>query len=204
MRALILFLFPFTLFARDPYFVNKVCGQSLQNADQNVDSRLVMTVCLYGRGRQADVHVHSGLRSDATPRFFENSHFGAWASQHTTGDALDFRLDYPGKPKSKLTRCQLARIYKYEVEGMIRFLKKHNLYDFVGLGIYPDQITPFFHLDFRGWKARWSRIGGKYLGIESGIQFVEDWNRRCGNAERNRRSYVKVFKGHPGAFSYKN
>ena len=182
----LLFLIPFTLLGRDPYFMQKVCGTDLFNVESAVDPRLAMTVCLYGRERGADVHVHSGLRQA------HSYWMDPWASQHKTGDALDFRLDYPGKPKSKLTRCQLARIYKHEVAGMIRFLKKHNLYDYVGLGIYPQQATPFFHLDFRGHKARWSRLDGKYLGIDSGHAFIRKWNQDCGNAERTRPTMRRV------------
>ena len=175
---LLLFLIPFTLFARDPYFTQKVCGADLYNVESTVDPRLVMAVCLYARERKADVHVHSGLRQ------LHSYWVEPWASQHATGDAIDFRLDYPGKPKRTLTRCQLARIYKQEVDGMIRFLKRHNLYNYVGLGIYPQQATPFFHLDFRGWKARWSRLDNQYLGIDSGHEFIRKWNQDCGNAER--------------------
>lgn len=45
-------------------------------------------------------------------------------------------------------------------------LRDLRLFDFVGLGVYPDWQHPGFHLDVRGENARWGRIGGSYVSWE--------------------------------------
>jgi len=39
-----------------------------------------------------------------------------------------------------------------------------------GLGIYPDVNPPFIHVDVRDGRARWAKVGGKYVAIASGIR----------------------------------
>jgi uncharacterized protein YcbK (DUF882 family) len=79
-------------------------------------------------------------------------------SQHYKGNAADFHFE----------NIPLKQAY----EVMLTVLKEHQAENFVGLGIYPDWIKSGFHLDVRGEKARWSRIGGVYKRIEDGLSCV--------------------------------
>lgn len=72
---------------------------------------------------------------------------GAERSQHTFGRAVDIALP---KDLSITAAYRLAE----QVDGFRNG----------GIGLYPDE--KFIHLDTRGKKARWARVGGKYVGIE--------------------------------------
>lgn len=74
-------------------------------------------------------------------------------SQHYLGNAVDFHIE-DGQP------------FALQIAVMERFLAKLNVSDRVGLGIYPDWNHPGFHLDVRGEKARWGRLGTTYVGLE--------------------------------------
>jgi hypothetical protein len=49
------------------------------------------------------------------------------------------------------------------IEGI---LKELDVFDYVGLGIYPDWNNPGFHLDTRGEKARWGYIGRSQVAYD--------------------------------------
>lgn len=69
-------------------------------------------------------------------------------SQHYKGTALDFYF--------------ITKMPFYEqIERVEKILKDWQLFDFVGLGIYPDWNRPGFHIDARGHKARWGYIGSE-------------------------------------------
>ena len=73
-------------------------------------------------------------------------------SQHYKGTALDFHF---------ITETPFyEQILKVE-----QILKAWQLFDFVGLGIYPDWNTPGFHIDARGSKARWGYINKVVRGV---------------------------------------
>lgn len=79
------------------------------------------------------------------------------ASRHYRGDAVDFHVkDMP---------------FKEAVDKLLKALHEIKLLDqvsavYVGLGIYPDWNTPGFHIDLRGYSARWGRIGADYVTFE--------------------------------------
>ncbi len=76
-------------------------------------------------------------------------------SQHYIGNAADFHFE--NIPASEAYRIITEVLREFQAEG------------FVGLGVYPDWHKPGFHLDVRGYKARWSRIIGKYRPVKQGV-----------------------------------
>lgn len=45
----------------------------------------------------------------------------------------------------------------------------YNLIDFVGIGIYPEWADPGFHLDTRGKRNSWAKVGGVHVSYEAGL-----------------------------------
>ena len=85
-------------------------------------------------------------------------------SMHTLGKAVDFRLDNYGG----LSRLERLEIYYRKTLLIEDFLKKYDIFDRVGLGIYPYTWNPFWHIDTRGRKARWCQNREKsYVGYTS-------------------------------------
>lgn len=79
-------------------------------------------------------------------------------SRHYVGDAVDFHVlgDF------------------LEVERRLQeIFEELNVSDKIGFGIYPDWYRPGFHLDTRGSKARWGRIGHTYVGYEKALQYTQ-------------------------------
>ena len=74
-------------------------------------------------------------------------------SQHYLGNAADFHVD--------------GMIFVEAVDKVQEILEKYNVHNHVGLGIYTDWLTPGFHLDVRGKKARWGRVKGKYVAFNT-------------------------------------
>jgi hypothetical protein len=100
-------------------------------------------------GKDTPLKILSGYRDPA-----HNAEIGgAERSQHTYGRAADVAL-----PKG----LSLADAYRI-ADGIPAFKAG-------GVGVYPDD--GFIHLDDRGVRARWARVGGKggtpqkYVGIE--------------------------------------
>jgi len=81
-------------------------------------------------------------------------------SQHYIGNAVDFHIE----GISFLNAIE-------EIEEAIRF---YQVEDHIGLGIYPDWYNPGFHLDVRGTKARWGRVGSTYVSYENAKQYAYD------------------------------
>jgi uncharacterized protein YcbK (DUF882 family) len=81
----------------------------------------------------------------------------ASGSRHYTGDAVDFHIN--GMNFSEAMDSLLKALHETDFFG-----KKAA--EYVGLGIYPDWNTPGFHLDIRGYSARWGRINGEYVSFE--------------------------------------
>jgi len=68
-------------------------------------------------------------------------------SQHPLGNAVDFHLVTP-----------MALIDQINMmEGVLESLQVES---HVGFGFYPNWNTPGFHLDVRGFHARWAYING--------------------------------------------
>ncbi len=83
-------------------------------------------------------------------------------SQHYKGNAVDGHF----KQVSFVEAISL-------VEQSLLYLKIDNK---VGLGIYPHWDNPGFHLDVRGYKARWGRVDGKYVSFENALEVVKKLN----------------------------
>lgn len=94
-------------------------------------------------GKDTPLKVLSGYRS---PEHNEEIG-GATKSEHTTGRAADVAV-----PKG-LSQVDMYRL----AEGIPAFKDG-------GIGLYPD--NGFVHVDVRGRKARWARVGGKYVGVD--------------------------------------
>ncbi len=76
-------------------------------------------------------------------------------SFHYKGLATDFRFHF----KSRQPKYSL----QFQYDTLQDILSVLNLSHFCGLGAYPDWQLPGFHLDSRGWRARWIRVRGGYV-----------------------------------------
>jgi len=80
-------------------------------------------------------------------------------SQHYKGNAVDFHFE----------NISAKDVY-YIIKNV---LESYQLDDFVGFGVYPEWYKQGFHLDVRGYRARWTRIGGIYKAIDKGIVLLK-------------------------------
>ena len=94
--------------------------------------------------------IHCGFESDGHAK----------DSQHKTGNAVDFHV-------------QCAMSFAAQIERLEKILKELQVFNRVGLGIYPTWNNPGFHLDVRGSFARWGRIGDTYVGYADIIEYVK-------------------------------
>ncbi|MBN1830274.1 MAG: DUF882 domain-containing protein [Deltaproteobacteria bacterium] len=81
-------------------------------------------------------------------------------SQHYAGNAADFHIIN-------------SRPFYQQVRHIEEILAELQVDDCVGLGIYPDGNTPYFHLDVRGSQARWGYLYGAYCSYELARQWAE-------------------------------
>ena len=81
-------------------------------------------------------------------------------SQHYLGNAVDFYIK----------GIDFISAYERLLEG----LYVYQIADRVGFGVYPDWLRPGFHLDVRGQKARWGRIGQDYVSIDKAIEHFKN------------------------------
>lgn len=79
-------------------------------------------------------------------------------SQHYIGNAVDFIVK--------------GIDFKTAIIEIERILEELGISDYVGLGIYPDWNTAGFHIDIRGYKARWGRLSGKYVSYEMAKKYA--------------------------------
>lgn len=90
------------------------------------------------------------------------------ASQHYKGNAVDFHIE--GLPLIEANRLLLAALDVIQIVGK-------PVSELVGFGIYPDWNTPGFHLDIRGYKARWGAVkkDGKqvYVSYDEALRKVK-------------------------------
>ena len=80
-------------------------------------------------------------------------------SQHYLANAVDFHI------KTKLA-------YLDQIDALLDIFESLQIADRVGFGIYPDWNSPGFHLDCRGKKARWGRVGDTYLSFREVISYI--------------------------------
>jgi len=79
--------------------------------------------------------------------------------EHPKGNATDFHV--------------VTEIPYHELIGHLEtILRDLQVFDRVGLGIYPTWNKQGFHLDVRGIKARWGRIGKDYVNYEIARQYA--------------------------------
>ena len=76
-------------------------------------------------------------------------------SYHYKGLAVDFHFIPPNNSIS----------FRDQARFLMQYLVDMQFSDFTGLGVYPDWKHPGFHLDCRGFKARWLKQNGEYVGI---------------------------------------
>lgn len=112
---------------------------------------------------KAVFHIHCG--------FEERGH--AKKSQHAwpisghggylgrVGNATDFHI-------------QTTLTYAEQIEAMESIFKELQVEKVVGFGIYPDWNSPGFHLDVRGFAARWGRLGQTYMEYEDVKNIVKE------------------------------
>jgi hypothetical protein len=85
-----------------------------------------------------------------------------WPSQHNHGRAVDFHIE--------------GIDYRDAVDLMGRFLRLLTVAQRVGLGIYPHWNHPGFHLDTRGYMARWGAVNrdGKqvYVSFDEALTHI--------------------------------
>ena len=90
--------------------------------------------------------IHCGYEGDGhTP-----------SSEHYKGNAIDFHIDTDDPFHRQIDK----------IENIIADLQLH-----IGLGIYPDWNRPGFHLDTRGYHARWGRIG-EYVEFSKAYEYA--------------------------------
>ena len=101
--------------------------------------------------------------------YYNHSDYRPLRSEHHSGNALDFRVhSYKGmNQKERLVQ------YLEDIEDLQSFLDLTGLTNKIGWGIYPKTNNPFFHLDLRGKRARWSEINGKEVSFELGFKYIK-------------------------------
>ena len=62
---------------------------------------------------------------------------------------------------------------RHQVKHLLAALDDLQLAAHVGLGLYPDWTHPGFHLDVRGYRARWGRLGNRYVPWEKALAELE-------------------------------
>jgi uncharacterized protein YcbK (DUF882 family) len=80
-------------------------------------------------------------------------------SEHYKGNAADFHFN------------NIPPLEAYET--ILQILKEYQKYNHVGFGVYPDWYNQGFHLDVRGYKARWSQVNGLYTEINKGVVLLK-------------------------------
>ena len=119
------------------------------------------------------VVIHSGLR---TKQIGLQTHNGKWhGSRHLLGVALDFHLEEAGYHLMDKQDKEIS-YYRKTLE-LEHFLANGSIDDLVGFGLYCVQNNPFFHLDTRGFRARWARMtptGYKYVAYKACIDYLKE------------------------------
>jgi hypothetical protein len=108
---------------------------------------LLLLDAVRDRWGDAKFIIHCGFEADGHDK----------NSFHKTGSAADLHIDS-------------ALSFPNQIKRMETILKDLQVFDRVGLGIYPDWNNPGFHLDVRGSYARWGRIGETYVGYADAVE----------------------------------
>lgn len=108
--------------------------------------------------------VHCGYETDGhAPNSF-----------HYLGRAVDFHIK-TDMPFSEQVRKLVQILEDVDVMVMTRYGVSFDLQAdmLCGLGIYPTWNNPGFHLDTRGWRARWGHIYRKEVSFEEALVYAE-------------------------------
>lgn len=89
-------------------------------------------------------------------------------SFHYKGEANDFHV--VGCPFLEAEK----QLIHYLRKPRLVEKKEYRLIDYCGVGNYPQWNNPGFHLDIRGNTASWSRIDGKYVAYELGLEWAKN------------------------------
>ena len=86
-----------------------------------------------------------------------------------------FRVEDPGGSFPQLLyrlRGMAADIVIGELDVYRMALLAEQIDEFRGggMGIYPDTNPPFIHVDVRDGRARWAKLGGRYVALAEGIK----------------------------------
>lgn len=84
-------------------------------------------------------------------------------SQHYYGNAVDFHV-------KGMSFLEAYLAIDNELEHI--FIINQPAAELVGFGIYPDWNHPGFHLDVRGYRARWGRISGQYVALSEALKYA--------------------------------
>ncbi len=57
----------------------------------------------------------------------------------------------------------------FSIKKMYRLAEQISAFNCGGIGLYPEAQPPFIHVDIRGYKSRWAKIGGHYVGIDQAL-----------------------------------
>lgn len=85
------------------------------------------------------------------------------ASQHYKGNAVDFHIE--GLDYAVAVGLIVEALENITICGI-------PASDLVGLGIYPHWNDKGFHLDVRGYHARWGRVNNEYVSFEEALKFI--------------------------------
>lgn len=143
-----------------------VCyGEENEKDFTDINPAIIGLLCYIREGFYADDSIiifHSGHRPN-----------GSSTSQHKIGNAIDFRFS----SYQDFSYCNKMERYHYDYTVLFDAIELFKSY--IGLGIYPDSLNPFFHLDFGGGWRSWSRLNGEYLSLQSGIDYIQDQLNIC-------------------------
>lgn len=101
---------------------------------------------------QKPINILSGYRC---PNYNEQVG-GVPSSQHIFGKAADIHVKMP-------------------LLELLDTILGIDAFKFGGVGLYPQES--FIHVDIRGAKARWSKVGTSYTNIDRGISMLENTGR---------------------------
>ena len=75
-----------------------------------------------------------------------------WHERDDIGHAVDYHF-----------KTQVP--FAVQIETVLQIIDEMQVNDLIGLGIYPEWNNPGFHLDDRGFRARWGKLGGKFVSF---------------------------------------
>lgn len=84
-------------------------------------------------------------------------------SQHYLGKACDFHI----VPTTKMS-------YVDQIELIEEVFENFGITEKIGLGIYPTWNNKGFHVDVRGYKARWGYLGKDAVSFTDALKYAVD------------------------------